>query len=75
MVLQIKTISEWQWADVFQEKVNNWLDGHSNLNIVDIKYSTAFHEGYGKMLYSAIVIYEYKSIWSDDKEDTVANGS
>lgn len=55
--MQIKTFSEWNYADVFQEKVNTWLkDKEDLIEIIDIKYSTTtFHE---RILFSAIVIYK-----------------
>ena len=55
--MQIKTFLEWDYADVFQNKVNEWLENKDGLlEIVDIKYSTTTFST--KILFSAIVIYK-----------------
>ncbi|MGV8982115.1 hypothetical protein [Clostridium sp.] len=54
--MRIKTFSEWEYADMFQDKVNRWLkDKEDLLKIIDIKYSTTTLNG--KILFSAIVIF------------------
>ena len=56
--MKIKTFSEWEYVDIFQEKVNRWLEENEDLEvkIIDIKYSTTAINN--KILFSAIIIYK-----------------
>lgn len=58
--MKICVIDDWNDSDRFEQKVNNWIEKNSHLNIVDIKYSISVTgDAYGTYgtTYSAMVLF------------------